>query len=568
MGHLMSKGKPGVFPVSKRGYELIRDPLLNKGTALTSRERQDLGVEGLLPCGEMTMAQQARRVYTSLQRKETALGKYIDLADLQDRNEQLYYRVLCDHLEELMPIVYTPTVGLATQRYSHVYRRGRGLWITPGHRGRIAEVMRNAVGDRDIRLLVVTDNEAILGIGDQGAGGMALAIGKLALYCAAAGIHPCHTLPVSLDVGTDNLPLLEDDLYLGWPKRRLRGEAYYSLVEEFVDAVLEVFPGAVLQWEDLRKDNALTILDRYRGRVPSFNDDIQGTGAVVLAGILSAMRISGGNLTEQRVLVYGAGAAGLGIVRQVRGGISEAGGDPRNVAVMDSRGLLIDDRDFAEQYKRDLAMPADMAGELDLSQEDTRRDLARVVDRFRPTVLVGACGVGQSFSETVIRNMVKHVERPIILPISNPTDLTEAVPEDVFKWTGGKALIATGSPFAAVHWDGRDHVIGQCNNVFIFPGVGMGALLAGAESISSSMIRAAAHALAENVSEAELASGMLFPVVGRLREISRKVAEAVMQAASEEGLGEKLTVDQRRKRLDDFIWEPDYPDYVAARPGE
>jgi len=559
----MSKGKPGVFPVRKRGYELIRDPLLNKGTALTSRERQELGVEGLLPCGEMTMAQQARRVYTSLQRKGTALGKYIDLADLQDRNEQLYYRVLCDHLEELMPIVYTPTVGLATQKYSHVYRRGRGLWITPGHRGRIAEVMRNAVGDRDIRLLVVTDNEAILGIGDQGAGGMALAIGKLALYCAAAGIHPSHTLPVSLDVGTDNLPLLEDDLYLGWPKRRLRGEAYYSLVEEFVDAVLEVFPGAVLQWEDLRKDNALTILDRYRGRVPSFNDDIQGTGAVVLAGILSAMRISGGKLTEQRVLVYGAGAAGLGIVRQVRGGIIEAGGDATSVAVMDSRGLLIDDSEFEEQYKRDLAMPAQMAAQLDLLDEDVRRDLAQVVDRFRPTVLVGACGVGQSFSESVIRNMVKHVDRPIVLPISNPTDLTEAVPEDVFKWTGGKALIATGSPFPPVHWDGRDHVIGQCNNVFIFPGVGMGALLVNAESISSSMIRAAAHALAENVSEDELAAGMLFPVVGRLREISGKVAEAVMQAASQEGLGEKLTPNQRRKRLEDFIWEPDYPDYVA-----
>jgi len=558
----MSKGK-GVLQVKKRGYDLIRDPLLNKGTAMTLEERKQLGVEGLLPHRVMTMSQQARRIYASLHRKSTPLGMYIDMADLQDRNEQLYYRVLRDHLEELMPIVYTPTVGLATQRYSHHYRHRRGIWITPAHRGNIARVIRNAVGGRDIRLLVVTDNEAILGIGDQGAGGMALAIGKLALYCAAAGIHPRHTLPVSLDVGTNNQELLNDDLYLGWPERRLRGEEYYSLVEEFVDATQEVFPGAVLQWEDLRKDNALTILDRYRSRVPSFNDDIQGTGAVVLAGILSAMRITGGDLTAQRVLVYGAGAAGLGIVRQVRGGIIEAGGDATRVAVMDSRGLLIDDQDFAEQYKRDLAMPAALARDLGLDDASRRASLSEVVQRFKPTVLVGACGVGGSFSEQVIRNMARHTARPIVLPISNPTDLTEARPEDLFAWTEGRALVATGSPFPAVTWQGRQHVIGQCNNVFIFPGVGMGALLAGAQTISSSMIRSAAHALAANVSEAELGAGMLFPVVGRLREISRKVAEAVMKAASEENLGDTLSDEQRRQRLDDFIWEPEYPDYVA-----
>ena len=298
--------------VRKRGHDLIRDPLLNKGTALTREERKALGVEGLLPHRVMTMEGQARRVYEALEGKSTPLGKYVDLADLQERNEQLYYRVLADHLEELMPIVYTPTVGLATQRYSHVYRRGRGIWITPDHRGKIAQVIRDAVGDRDIRLMVVTDNEAILGIGDQGAGGMALAIGKLALYCAAAGIHPRHTLPVSLDVGTNNELLLEDDMYVGYPGRRLRGKEYDDLVQEFVEAVVEVLPGAVVQWEDLRKDNALKILDRYRDQVPSFNDDIQGTGAVVLAGTISAMRISGKDMTDQRVLVYGAGAAGLG----------------------------------------------------------------------------------------------------------------------------------------------------------------------------------------------------------------------------------------------------------------
>jgi malic enzyme len=332
----MSASKSKQQQVTKRGHDLIRDPLLNKGTALTREERKALGVEGLLPHRVMTMEGQARRVYEALQGKSTPLGKYVDLADLQERNEQLYYRVLADHLEELMPIVYTPTVGLATQRYSHVYRRGRGIWITPDHRGKIAQVIRDAVGDRDIRLMVVTDNEAILGIGDQGAGGMALAIGKLALYCAAAGIHPRHTLPVSLDVGTNNELLLEDDMYVGYPGRRLRGKEYDDLVQEFVEAVVEVLPGAVVQWEDLRKDNALKILDRYRDQVPSFNDDIQGTGAVVLAGTISAMRISGKEITDQRVLVYGAGAAGLGIVRQVRGAIVEAGGLPTQVAVRTS----------------------------------------------------------------------------------------------------------------------------------------------------------------------------------------------------------------------------------------
>jgi malate dehydrogenase (oxaloacetate-decarboxylating) len=560
----MNASKSKQQQVTKRGHDLIRDPLLNKGTALTREERKALGVEGLLPHRVMTMEGQARRVYEALQGKSTPLGKYVDLADLQERNEQLYYRVLADHLEELMPIVYTPTVGLATQRYSHVYRRGRGIWITPDHRGKIAQVIRDAVGDRDIRLMVVTDNEAILGIGDQGAGGMALAIGKLALYCAAAGIHPRHTLPVSLDVGTNNELLLEDDMYVGYPGRRLRGKEYDDLVQEFVEAVVEVLPGAVVQWEDLRKDNALKILDRYRDQVPSFNDDIQGTGAVVLAGTISAMRISGKEITDQRVLVYGAGAAGLGIVRQVRGAIVEAGGLPTQVAVMDSRGLLVSDQDFPEAYKRDLAMPLELAQELGMGKPEDRRTLLDVVRGFKPTVLVGASGQPRSFNEEVVKEMARHVKRPVILPISNPTDLSEAVPAEVLEWTDGRALVATGSPFPPVQYGGREYEIGQCNNVFIFPGVGMGALLAGCATVSSGMIRSAAYALAQNVSQEELDAGMLFPEVSRLREISRKVAEAVMRVAAEEGIGESMTDEERSKRLNDFIWEPGYSEYVPA----
>ena len=560
----MSTSKDIQQQVKKRGHDLIRDPLLNKGTALTREERKALGVEGLLPHRVMTMEGQARRVYEALEGKSTPLGKYVDLADLQERNEQLYYRVLADHLEELMPIVYTPTVGLATQRYSHVYRRGRGIWITPDHRGTIAQVIRDAVGDRDIRLMVVTDNEAILGIGDQGAGGMALAIGKLALYCAAAGIHPRHTLPVSLDVGTNNELLLEDDMYVGYPGRRLRGKEYDELVQEFVEAVVEVLPGAVVQWEDLRKDNALKILDRYRNQVPSFNDDIQGTGAVVLAGTISAMRISGKDITDQRVLVYGAGAAGLGIVRQVRGAIVEAGGLPTQVGVMDSRGLLVSDQDFPEAYKRDLAMPLELAQELGMGNPEDRRTLLDVVRFFKPTVLVGASGQPRSFNEEVVKEMARHVKRPVILPISNPTDLSEAVPAEVLEWTDGQALVATGSPFPPVQYGGREYEIGQCNNVFIFPGVGMGALLAGCATISSGMVRSAAYALAQNVSQEELDAGMLFPEVSRLREISRKVAEAVMRVAEEEGIGEKMTDEERIQRLNDFIWEPVYSEYVPA----
>jgi len=320
----------------------------------------------------------------------------------------------------------------------------------------------------------------------------------------------------------------------------------------------------VVQWEDLRKDNALKILDRYRNQVPSFNDDIQGTGAVVLAGTISAMRISGKDITDQRVLVYGAGAAGLGIVRQVRGAIVEAGGLPTQVGVMDSRGLLVSDQDFPEAYKRDLAMPLELAQELGMGNPEDRRTLLDVVRFFKPTVLVGASGQPRSFNEEVVKEMARHVKRPVILPISNPTDLSEAVPAEVLEWTDGQALVATGSPFPPVQYGGREYEIGQCNNVFIFPGVGMGALLAGCATISSGMVRSAAYALAQNVSQEELDAGMLFPEVSRLREISRKVAEAVMRVAAEEGIGEKMTDEERIQRLNDFIWEPVYSEYVPA----
>ena len=547
--------------ITQRGADLYRDPLLNKGSAFTPQERATLGLDGLLPSRVNTMAQQVRRIHMTLDRLRDPFDKYLELAGLQDRNEQLFYRVLCDQLKALMPIIYTPTVGKATREFSHVFRRARGVWITPDHRGRIAEVLRAGAVGRPVKLIVATDNESILGIGDQGAGGMAIAIGKLALYCAAGCIHPAYTLPVSLDVGTDSASLLEDELYLGWPGRRLRGEAYDALVEEFVAAIAEVFPGALLQWEDFRKDNASRLLNRYRyrDRLPSFNDDIQGTGAVCLAGVIAALTSTGGDMAQQRAVVLGAGAAGLGVTRQLAGAIRAAGGDPHPVAVLDSRGLLVG-ANFRDEYKAELAWPSEVASARGLGAESGAH-LATVVERFKATILVGVSGQSGAFDERVIRAMAANTARPIIMPLSNPTDYAEARPEEILRWTHGHALVATGSPFADVVLDGRRHVIGQGNNVFIFPGLGLGALLCEASCVSDGMIGAAARTLAEVVRQESIGESRLYPRISRLRECAQLVAAAVMRAAIEEGLCARLKEKEIRARLDAARWEPDYPPY-------
>jgi malate dehydrogenase (oxaloacetate-decarboxylating) len=545
--------------ITQRGADLYRDPLLNKGSAFTPQERATLGLDGLLPSRVNTMAQQVRRIHMTLDRLRDPFDKYLELSGLQDRNEQLFYRVLCDQLKALMPIIYTPTVGKATREFSHVFRRARGVWITPDHRGRVAEVLRSGAAGRPVKLIVATDNESILGIGDQGAGGMAIAIGKLALYCAAGCIHPAYTLPVSLDVGTDSASLLEDELYLGWPGRRLRGEAYDALVEEFVAAIGEVFPGALLQWEDFRKDNASRLLNRYRDRLPSFNDDIQGTGAVCLAGVIAALTSTGGDMAEQRAVVLGAGAAGLGITRQLSGAIRAAGGDAHPVAVLDSRGLLVG-ANFRDDYKTELAWPPEVASARGLGAESGAH-LATVVERFKATILVGVSGQSGAFDERVIRAMAANTARPIIMPLSNPTDYAEARPEEILRWTSGRALVATGSPFADVVLDGRRHVIGQGNNVFIFPGLGLGALLSEASCVSEGMIGAAARTLAEVVRQESIGESRLYPRISRLRECTRLVAAAVMRAASEEGVCARLKEKEIRARLDAARWEPDYPPY-------
>jgi malate dehydrogenase (oxaloacetate-decarboxylating) len=554
---------------NRRGYEVVRDPLLNKGSAFTPAERAALGLVGILPPQSQDMARQARRVYAGICRQPTPLDKYVALAALQDRNEHLFYRVLSDHLEEFMPIIYTPTVGEATHDYSRVFQRARGLWITPEMRGHIADALVNATRGREVRLMVVTDNESILGIGDQGAGGIAISIGKLSLYVAAAGIHPAATLPVSLDVGTDNQALLDDPLYLGMRHPRLRGAEYDALVAEFVAAVQQICPGALLQWEDFRKDNALAIMNRYRAVLPSFNDDIQGTGAIALAALLGAGRITGRALTDERFVVFGAGAGGLGIARQIRVGLQQAGLSGAEatgrIAVLDSRGLLVADNEIRDGYKRELAWsPAD-AQRLGLDTPD-RRGLGDVIEAFHPSVLIGASGHAGSFTETLVRQLASYVDRPVIFPLSNPTDNAEARPADLIRWTDGRALVAAGSPFEPVEHGGRRFRIAQGNNAFVFPGLGLGALLAGARQITDTMITAAVDGVVACVSDAEIAAGLLLPSVDRLRDVARHVAVAVIEQALRDGVAARAITDPLAVVAAN-MWQPQYVD-LAEGPAE
>ncbi len=550
---------------SSRGTDTLRDPAVNKGTGFSAPERERLGLEGLLPIQVKSQALQAQRIYEQVQAETDDLQKYVLLSALQNRNIHLFYHVLRDHLEELMPIVYTPTVGIAVQRFSRVFQGGGGIWITPDMKGRMEAVLRRIVGTKDIRLLVVTDNESILGIGDQGAGGMAISVGKLALYTAAAGIDPGSAIPVSLDFGTDNLELLADEQYLGWPTRRLRGAAYLELVDEFVAAVQATMPNALVQWEDFRKDNALAILDRYVDRLPSFNDDIQGTGGVVMAGINSALKIKRERLADQRIVVYGAGAAGLGIARQINAQLRDEGvtdaARAAVVAVLDRNGLIVDDGGIAEPYKRELAWPPAVANAHGLGLASART-LHHVAQLYKPTILIGVSGVPGSFDERLIREVAQHVERPVILPASNPSSSSEAKPADLYAWTNGRCLVATGSPFRDVELGGRKYRVGQGNNVFIFPGLGLGALAVRARRVTDSMTSAASKTLAAQVTERELEGGLLFPSISRLRAVSHEIAVAVARQAVRDGVA-RIATDVER-HVAETMWEPDYPELEPA----
>ncbi len=560
----LRRGLPVRVPFA--GLALIEQPLLNKDTAFTEAERHALGLAGLLPPRIATIGHQVEVELMRVRRKQDDLERYIGLTELQNRNETLFYRVLVEHLEELAPYVYTPTVGLACQELSHVMRRPRGLWITPDHVDTIPELLRNAVRD-DVRLIVATDNERILGLGDQGAGGMGIPIGKLALYTAAAGIHPTLTLPVSLDVGTDNEELLRDPHYIGWPRPRLRGAEYDAFIEAFVEAVIEVFPHALVQWEDFKQHNAMAILDRYRHRLTSFNDDIQGTGGVALAGILAGLRGLGRSLGDQRIVVVGAGAAGIGIARLLRRAMAEEGSGSGEglIAMLDSRGLLYEGREAMDPAKREFALPAGRMEGLGLAAGDLGT-LEGVVRRIRPAVLVGTTGVAGSFTEGAVREMARHVDVPMVFPLSNPTSLAEATPSDVLTWTDGRAIVATGSPFGPVEVDGRERLIGQANNTYIFPGVGLGAIVSEAHEVSDEMFLTAARTLAAMALPDRLAAGAVFPRLSELRAVSRAIALAVVREARDTGIGRSIADDDIAPAVDAAMWWPEYVPYEPADP--
>ncbi len=554
-------GKWLIKEVWKRGSAILSDPLLNKGTAFTAEERELFDLDGLLPYRVTDRAHQVERGYAHILEKggENPLEQYIGMVSLQDRNETLFYQVLAKYVAELIPIVYTPTVGTAAVKFSRVFRRGRGLWITPDHKGRIYEVLGHTRCD-DVRLIVVTDNERILGLGDQGVGGMVIPVGKLSLYTLGAGIYPAYTLPVSLDVGTDNQILLEDDLYAGWRHPRLRGAEYDELIEEFVDAVKRRWPKALLQWEDFLKVNAFNLLDRYREVLPSFNDDIQGTGALVAAGLLAACRATGVKLEDQRVLFVGAGAAGVGIARQIRHLFEAAGAsDPSaTLALFDTHGLVVDDRPDLDAHKRDFAWTGAAVDQLG-ADPSVRDSLVGFVEAFKPTVIIGTTGQPGIFDQEIMEAMAAHTGRPVVLALSNPTSKTEGIPGDIIGWTKGRALIATGSPFDPVEYGGRTIPVSQCNNVYVFPGVGLGAIVSGASQVNDAMFSAAAETLAVAVSDPDLAEGALYPPISELRPISRLIAAAVARAARDTGVGLDLTDDQIEEVLDREIWDLEYP---------
>ena len=557
LGH--ETGDP-YLPVAKRGDALLQDPFLNKGEAFTREERQVFGLEGLLPDHVASLDEQLVRVRSQLDQKQTDLEKNIYLNSLMDRNETLFYRFLTDNLEEIVPIVYTPTVAAACRYWSRLYRSAHGLYIAPRDRGTIAELLLARPVEQP-PVIVVTDNERILGIGDQGAGGMGIPIGKLALYSAAAGIRPARCIPVSIDVGTNNAELLEDPLYLGVREPRLRGQDYEDLIEEFVRAVGEVFPGALLQWEDFANLTSFHHLEKYQRILPSFNDDIQGTAAMVVAGLIAATRRLGGKLSDHRVVIAGAGSAGYGIREQVAHAMATSGvtiNDARDqIFVLDSHGLVVEDRPNLTDIKQRLATPQQIVD--GWSTTEVPPSLADVVRNVRPTVLVGVSGTAGLFDEPVIRKMAAHVDHPIVLPLSNPTNLTEVTPKHALAWTEGRALIGTGSPFAPAAHDGVTHRIGQANNVFIFPGVGLGVITSGARQVTDRMFLAAAQALAGTVTDEMLARGQLYPDIADVRQVSRAVALAVAAEAIAEGVADPI--DDIEQAMDRERWEPEYVAY-------
>jgi malate dehydrogenase (oxaloacetate-decarboxylating) len=542
------------------GMDLLDRPQLNKSTAFTEEERKKFGLHGLLPPQTETLDEQVVRAYEAYTRKDDDLERHIYLRALQDTNEVLFYRLLLDHIEEMTPMVYTPVVALACQQFSHIYRRPRGLFISYPHRDSIPALLRNRPNP-EVDVIVVTDGERILGIGDQGAGGLGIPIGKLSLYTLIGGICPERTLPIVLDVGTNNTERLKDPEYLGWRHERVTGQAYFDFVDQFVTAVKQEFPTTCLQWEDFATPHARPILERYRDQLLTFNDDIQGTAGVALGAILSAVKVSGRSLKDQQIVFLGAGSAGIGVADGLRAAIVGDGLSEQEARshfwFVDKDGLLHSGRKdlsleqsvYAQPQEHVSGWPATANGQI---------GLADVIGKIEATILIGLSTVGGAFTETIVREMARKVQRPIIFPISNPTIKSEAKAEDLIRWTDARALIATGSPFAPVSYNGRRIPIAQCNNIYIFPAIGLGVVASGARRVTDPMILAAARALAENSPALHDASASLLPALTDLRKVAVEIATAVGLEAQRAGVAPKTTEEKLREQVKATQWTPAY----------
>ena len=541
----------------KRGADLLHDPMLNKGTAFTDLERDVLGLRGLLPPRVSTQEQQVMRVLENLRRKESDIEKYIFLVSLQDRNENLFYRVVMDHLDELMPIIYTPTVGQGCQEFGHIFRHSRGLYLSFRERGRFRETLKHWPF-RDVRIIVVTDGERILGLGDLGANGMGIPVGKLSLYTACAGIHPTLCLPVTLDVGTNNETLLKDPLYIGLPEPRLRGAAYDELVDEFFTAVQEIFPKACVQLEDFGNANAFRLLHRYKDRACTFDDDIQGTAGVTLAGLYSALRVTGNRLTDQKFLFLGAGEAGIGIGDLIVTGLTAEGMTEAEAKLrcwfVDSKGLVVKSRTDLVPHKRPFA-----------HDHPPVADFLAAVESLRPTAIIGVSGMPRTFTQPVVEAMARWNRRPIVFALSNPTSKSECTAEQAYLWSEGRAIFASGSPFKPVVYNGKTFVPGQGNNAYVFPGVGLGVIASQATRVSDEMFFVAAKTLAGMVQEKDYELGRIYPDLGRIREVSGAIAAAVAEVAYTRGLTAMKRPADLHTLVKSHMYDPAYPEYRPQR---
>jgi malate dehydrogenase (oxaloacetate-decarboxylating)(NADP+) len=540
---------PRSTPDTPRGMALLRDPLLNKGTAFTEQERDALGLRGFLPACVLSIEAQAERVLINLRGLPNDLEKYVALNSLHDRNETLFFRVVCDNIDEIQPLIYTPTVGLACQRFGLIFQRPRGLFIGVNDRGRIAELMGN--WPYPVKLIVVTDGERILGLGDLGANGMGIPVGKLSLYSACAGVHPEHCLPVMLDVGTNNEAFLNDPYYVGLRQKRLSGTAYYEFVDEFITAARKAFPGVVIQFEDFANHSAFRLLQKYRDKIPVFNDDIQGTAAVALAGLFSALRASGGKLADQTLLFLGAGEAATGIADLVVSAMMAQGASLtetlRRNWLVDSRGLVVRHRPGLTEHKLRYAHdhpPID--------------DFLTAIQTLKPTAIIGVAAVGGAFTPEMLQTMAQINDRPIVFALSNPTSKAECSAEEAYRYTGGRALFACGSPYDPVQFEGKTFVPRQGNNSYIFPGVGLGAVASGARLVTDEMFMVAAHTLANLVSDVDIEQGSLYPALPRIREVSAHIAAAVADVAYQRGLATGQAPNDLDAYIQSQMYDPRY----------